>query len=205
LHAVLQVDDNDDDDDDGNNNIINRKLGFHFGLSLRDLFFEQYFTRTMSVNAIRTAVIAAVDAPVSLALFRLMQYAPLSMLRLMRRLSFALFRLMKYVPLSLLRFMYRVSLALFRLMQYAPLSNLRLMRRPSFTLFRSMQYVPLSLLQHLSSNATDHSSKIIQQRALLLTTQSGKQLVVDSVDRFEKGQEKSCTVASAFVHFPTDG
>ena len=203
MHAVLQVDDN-DDDDDGNNNIINCKLGFHFGLSLRDLVFEQYFTRTMSVNAIRTAVIAAVDAPVSLALFRLMQYAPLSMLRLMRRLSFALFRLMKYVPLSLLRLMYRVSLALFRLMQYAPLSILRLMRRPSFTLFRSMQYVPLSLLQHLSSNATDHSSKFIQ-RAMLLTTQSGKQLVVDSVDRFEKGQEKSCTVASAFVHFPTDG
>ena len=51
------------------------------------------FARTMSVDAIGTAVIVAFDAPVSLALFRLMQYAPLSTLKLMHRTSFALFHL----------------------------------------------------------------------------------------------------------------
>ena len=58
---------------------------------------------------------------------------------------------------------------------------------------------------HLSSKATDQSSTIIQDRALLLTTQSNQQLLVDSVDRSEKGQEQACTVKSPVVNFPTDG
>ena len=58
---------------------------------------------------------------------------------------------------------------------------------------------------YLSSNATDHSSTIIQDRAMLLTTQSEQQLVLDSVHRSEKGQEQACTVALAVVNFPTDG
>ena len=56
----------------------------------------------------------------------------------------------------------------------------------------------------LSSKATEHSSTITQDRALHLTTQSEQQLVVDSVDRSEKGQKQACTVASAVVNFPTD-
>jgi hypothetical protein len=62
-------------------------------------------------------------------------------------------------------------------------------------------YYPL----HLSSKATYQSSTIIQDRALLLTTQSNQQLIVDSVDRSEKGQKQACTVESAVVYIPTDG
>ena len=62
-------------------------------------------------------------------------------------------------------------------------------------------YCPL----HFSSNDTDHSSTIIQGCALILTTQSEKHLVVDSVDSSENCQEQACTVASAAFNFPTDG
>ena len=44
------------------------------------------------VDAIRTAVIVAVDAPISLALFRLMQCVPLSSLRVMHHILLTFFR-----------------------------------------------------------------------------------------------------------------
>jgi hypothetical protein len=51
-----------------------------------------------------------------------------------------------------------------------------------------MEFVPLVYWPlHLSSNATDHSSTIIQVRAKLLTRQSQQQLLVDNVERSEKG------------------
>jgi hypothetical protein len=48
----------------------------------------------------------------------------------------------------------------------------------------TLVYCPLNI----SANPTDQCSTIIKDRALLLSTKCEQQLVVDSVDRSEKGQ-----------------
>ena len=90
-------------------------------------------------------------------------------------------------------------------MHYVPPSSFRLMHHTSLAFFKRWNCATRILHTAFIIQRRRPQSTIIQVRALLLTTQSEQQLVVDSVHLSEKGHEQACTVASAVVNFPTDG
>ena len=175
-------------------------------LSPRNLVVETYFTITMSVDAIRPAFIAAVDAlgfarTISVHAIRTAVNVVVDAPYFIRTISVDENRTTVIVAVHFPYFTRNVSFDALRTAVIVAVDA------TYFTcVFQTMElcqsYTALCIYH---PNATDHSSTIIQVRAMLLTTQSEQQLVVHSVDRSKKGQEQAFTVDSAVVYIPTDG